>query len=155
MAFRHTLRGAGLVRPTALAPRSLCPRPARRTHELFEKLRRFVSPNTRSDVRWMARLISAVQRCGTTSRRLRQTVTHDVRPWLPLWSPLKPTTIRTVCRWPHQYSRRYSLRSAVIGSTRMARRVGARPAINATRNSTPDTAASVAGSVGVTSKSDF
>jgi hypothetical protein len=33
--------------------------------------------------------------------------------------------------------------------------VGASPAINATSNRTPETATSVAGSVGVTSKSDF
>jgi len=49
----------------------------------------------------------------------------------------------------------YSLRSAVIGSIRMARRVGTEPAINATSKRTPATATSVAGSVGVTSKSDF
>ena len=60
-----------------------------------------------------------------------------------------------VRRMPESMYARYSLRSAVIGSMRIARRVGPRPGINATTKSTPETATSVAGSVGVTSKSDF
>ena len=54
-----------------------------------------------------------------------------------------------------QCSRRYSLLSAVIGSTCIARRAGAKLAIIATSKRTPETATSVAGSVGVTSKSAF